>query len=214
LAGKAARTLIRYGLASVIIFTMHRRRKLSGVADEELMLLVARRDHSAFGVLYDRHGTACYSLAHRILGDRQRAEDVVQETFLSIWRSQSSYDPGRGSVRNWLLAALRNRAIDAIRREAARPAPARGVDPAEVLAGQPSGADTGATVIHRETSRTLRGILGGLPQKQSQVIELAYFGGFTHTEIAEMLGAPVGTVKGRMRLGLEKIRAAMAEPQS
>lgn len=178
------------------------------------MLLVARRDQGAFEVLYDRHGAAAYSLAHRILGDRQRAEDVVQETFLSIWRSQSSYDPGRGSVRNWLLAALRNRAIDAIRREAARPAPARGVDPAEVLAAQPSDADTGAAVINRETSRTLRGLVGGLPHEQSQVIELAYFGGFTHTEIAEMLGAPVGTVKGRMRLGLEKIRAAMAEVQS
>ena len=192
-----------------MITKMHRRMKLSGVADEELMLLVARRDHGAFEALYDRHGAAAYSLAHRVLGDRQRAEDAVQETFLSIWRARSSYDPGRGSVRNWLLGALRNRAIDAIRHEAARPAPARGVDPAEVLAARPSDADTDATVIDRETSRTLRGVLGGLPPEQSRVIELAYFGGFTHTEIAEMLSMPVGTVKGRMRLGLEKLRRTL-----
>jgi RNA polymerase sigma-70 factor (ECF subfamily) len=193
---------------------MRRRKQLSRLADEELMPLVATKDPDAFEVFYERHAGAAFSLAHRIVGDPGRAEDVTQEGFMSIWRSESGYDAARGSVRGWLLGVVRNRAIDAIRRDAARPAPALGLDPAQILDRRPSRTSTDSEVLRGETARELRGLLGTLPREQMQVIELAYFGGFTQSEIAQMLGTPLGTVKGRIRMGLEKIRAGLAEGQS
>ena len=174
------------------------------------MTLVDRKDPDAFEVFYDRHGGAAYSLAYRIAGDPGLAEDVTQEAFLSIWRSRVRFDPARGSVRAWALGIVRNRAIDALRRSA-RPVPKLDLDDEAVLEAQASGERTESEAIRRETASHLRRALGLLPREQSQVIELAYFGGFTHSEIAEMLGAPIGTIKGRMRLGLEKIRATLAE---
>ena len=183
---------------------------LERLADEDLMTLVDRKDPDAFEVFYDRHGGAAYSLAHRIVGDPGMAEDVTQEAFLSIWRSKARFDAARGSVRAWALGIVRNRAIDALR---ALRGPRRGsiADDEAVLESQPAGERTEAEAIRRETAGRLRQALGVLPREQSQVIELAYFGGFSHSEIAEMLGAPLGTIKGRMRLGLEKIRATLAE---
>ncbi len=183
---------------------------LERLADEDLMTLVERRDADAFAVLYDRHGGAAYSLAHRIVGDPAVAEDVSQEAFISVWRSGARFDAARGSVRSWTLGIVRNRAIDALRR-AAGPAPKLDFDDDAVLEGQTAGELTDSTAIRRETARKVRGALSELPQEQSEVIGLAYFGGFTHSEIAEMLGMPLGTVKGRMRLGLEKIRVTLAE---
>jgi RNA polymerase sigma-70 factor (ECF subfamily) len=183
---------------------------LERLADEDLMTLVDAKESDAFAVIYDRHGGAAYSLAHRIVGDPGMAEDVTQEAFLSIWRSSARFDAARGSVRAWILGILRNRAIDALRR-AARPAPKLDLDDDGVLETQPAAQRTEAEAIRRETAERLRQALGLLPREQSQVIELAYFGGFSHSEIASMLGAPIGTVKGRMRLGLEKIRATLAE---
>jgi RNA polymerase sigma-70 factor (ECF subfamily) len=183
---------------------------LQRLADEDLMTLVERKRADAFEVLYDRHGGAAYSLAHRIVGDRGVAEDVTQEAFLSLWRSGARYDVARGSVRSWMLGIVRNRAIDALRR-AAGPAPKLDLDDEALLDTRASEELTEAEAIKRETSRRLRGVLSELPREQSEVIGLAYFGGFTHAEIAEMLGMPLGTVKGRMRLGLEKIRAGLAE---
>ncbi|MGH2994179.1 MAG: sigma-70 family RNA polymerase sigma factor [Solirubrobacterales bacterium] len=183
---------------------------LQRLADEDLMPLVARKDPAAFEVFYDRHGAAAYSLAHRIVGDPAAAEDVTQEAFLSIWRSKARYEPTRGSVRAWTLGIVRNRAIDALRREGGR-APKLDLDDEAVLERRPAPERTDAEALRRETARQVRGALGALPNEQSQVIELAYFGGFTHSEIAKMLGMPLGTVKGRMRLGLEKIRARFAE---
>src|SRR5947207_8119970 len=180
------------------------------LADEDLMTLVDGKDPDAFEVFYDRHGGAAYSLAHRIVGDADLAEDVTQEAFLSIWRSGARYDPARGSVRTWALGIVRNRAIDALRRSA-RPVPRLDLDDQTALETQPAGERTEAEAIRRETAGRLRQALGLLPREQSQVIELAYFGGFSHSEIADMLGAPIGTIKGRMRLGLEKIRATLAE---
>jgi len=174
------------------------------------MTLVDRKDPDAFEVFYDRHGGAAYSLAHRIVGDPGIAEDVTQEAFLSIWRSRARYDPARGSVRAWALGIVRNRAIDALRRSA-RPVPKLDSDDELALEAQPASERTEAEAIRRETAGRLRQALGLLPREQSQVIELAYFGGFSHSEIAAMLGAPLGTIKGRMRLGLEKIRATLAE---
>ncbi len=180
------------------------------LADEDLMTLVERKDADAFAVLYDRHGGAAYSLAHRVVGDRAIAEDVTQEAFISVWRSGARFDPSRGSVRSWTLGIVRNRAIDALRR-ASSPAPKLDFDDEGVLEAQESDRLTDSEAIRRETARRVRGALRELPSEQSEVIGLAYFGGFTHSEIASMLGMPLGTVKGRMRLGLEKIRTNLAE---
>jgi RNA polymerase sigma-70 factor, ECF subfamily len=183
---------------------------LQRLADEDLMTLVERRDADAFAVLYDRHGGAAYSLAYRIVGDAAVAEDVVQEAFLSVWRSGARFDPARGSVRSWTLGIVRNRSIDSLRRMAGA-APKLDLDDEAAIEAEPAAELTDSEAIRRETARSVRGALRELPDEQSEVIGLAYFGGFTHSEIAKMLGMPLGTVKGRMRLGLEKIRITLAE---
>jgi RNA polymerase sigma-70 factor (ECF subfamily) len=184
--------------------------KAERLADEELMPLIGEKDPNAFGVFYDRHGGVAYSLAYRIVGERGAAEDVVQEAFISIWRSGARYDRSRGSVRSWMLGIVRNRGIDFLRSKAGR-APKLDFDDDAVLEHRPAAELTDAEALRRETTHELRGALGELPGEQSKVIELAYFGGFSHSEIAAMLGVPLGTVKGRMRLGLEKIRGQLAE---
>jgi len=184
--------------------------RIERLADEELMAVVDRKLPAAFEVLYDRHGGAAFSLAYRIVGDRNAAEDVTQEAFLSIWRSNARFDRARGSVRSWVLSVVRNRAIDALRRGAGQ-APKLDHDDDSALEARPADERTDVEAARRETSRELRDALTVLPRDQSQVIQLAYFGGFSHSEIAEMLSMPLGTVKGRMRLGLEKIRVHLAE---
>jgi RNA polymerase sigma-70 factor, ECF subfamily len=186
------------------------KRSAERLADEELMPLIADKDPEAFEVFYDRHGGVAYSLAYRVVGERSRAEDVTQEAFLSIWRSGARFDPTRGSVRAWTLGIVRNRAIDALRRESGR-APKLTFDDESILEQRPSGELTDEEAMRREEAQELRGALRELPSEQSKVIELAYFGGFSHSEIAAMLGMPLGTVKGRMRLGMEKIRTQLAE---
>lgn len=187
-----------------------RREKAERLADEELMPLVGRKDPEAFEVLYDRHGGAAYSLAYRIVGDRAAAEEVTQEAFISIWRSGARFDATRGSVRSWLLSVVRNRAIDFLRSRAGK-APKLDFDDEAALEQRPAVERTEEEALRRETAGELRGALSKLPGEQSKVIELAYFGGFSHSEIAAILGLPMGTVKGRMRLGLEKIRGELAE---
>lgn len=187
-----------------------RREKAERLADEELMPLVGRKDPEAFEVLYDRHGGVAYSLAYRIVGDRAAAEEVTQEAFISVWRSGARFDATRGSVRSWLLSVVRNRAIDFLRSKAGR-APKLDFDDDSALEQRPAAERTEEEALRRETAGEIRGALGKLPGEQSKVIELAYFGGFSHSEIAEILGLPMGTVKGRMRLGLEKIRGELAE---
>ena len=184
--------------------------KAERLADEELMPLIGDKDPDAFEVFYDRHGGVAYSLAYRIVGERGAAEDVTQEAFISIWRSGARYDAARGSVRSWMLGIVRNRAIDFLRSKAGR-APKLDFDDDAILEHRQAEEQTDAEALQRETSRELRGALGGLPGEQAKVIQLAYFGGFSHSEIASMLGVPLGTVKGRMRLGLEKIRGELAE---
>jgi RNA polymerase sigma-70 factor, ECF subfamily len=187
-----------------------RREKAERLADEELMPLVGRRDPEAFEVLYDRHGGAAYSLAYRIVGNPAAAEEVTQEAFISVWRSGARFDAARGSVRSWLLSVVRNRAIDFLRSKAGK-APKLDFDDDSALEQRPAAERTEEEALRRETAVEVRGALGKLPGEQSKVIELAYFGGFSHSEIAEMLQLPMGTVKGRMRLGLEKIRGELAE---
>jgi RNA polymerase sigma-70 factor (ECF subfamily) len=180
------------------------------LADEDLMPLLRRGDARAFEVLYERHAPAAYSLAYRMLGARVPAEDVTQEAFLGIWRSGARYDPGRGSVRTWVLGIVHHRAIDALRRASVHDRRRVSDEGIEERVEAPERTELEAA--RREEARGIRNALETLPPEQSQVIELAYFGGFTHTEIAGILDAPVGTVKGRMRLGLAKMRDQLAPP--
>jgi RNA polymerase sigma-70 factor (ECF subfamily) len=184
--------------------------KAERLADEELMPLIGEKNPDAFEVFYDRHGGVAYSLAYRIVGERGAAEDVTQEAFISIWRSGARYDAARGSVRTWMLGIVRNRAIDALRSKAGR-APKLDFDDDSILEHRPAAEQTESEALQRETAQEVRGALDELPGEQAKVIQLAYFGGFSHSEIAGMLGVPLGTVKGRMRLGLEKIRGELAE---
>jgi RNA polymerase sigma-70 factor (ECF subfamily) len=184
---------------------------LRSLADEDVMQLVRRGDARAFEVIYERHSAAAFSLAYRMMGTRAGAEDVTQDAFLSLWRSGARYDQARGSVRTWVLGIVHHRAIDALRRATVhdrRRASDEGIE--ERFEARER---TDVEAARREEAGTVRGALSSLPADQSQVIELAYFGGFTHTEIADMLEAPVGTVKGRMRLGLKKMKAQLGEGQ-
>jgi RNA polymerase sigma-70 factor, ECF subfamily len=180
---------------------------LRELGDEELMQLIAGGDPRAFEVVYERHATAAFSLAYRICGVRAAAEEVAQEAFLAIWRSGARYDRARGSVRTWLLGVVHNRAIDMLRRttvhERRRAADERAAETLEAP------ERTELEAARREEARSVRGLIDELPDEQRRVVELAYFGGFTHEQIAQMLGAPLGTVKGRMRLALEKLRAGI-----
>jgi RNA polymerase sigma-70 factor, ECF subfamily len=207
---EAPRARIRAAVAGRPLVAINKK-KAERLGDEELMPLVGEKDPEAFEVFYDRHGGAAYSLAYRIVGDRISAEDVTQEAFLSIWRSGARYDRARGSVRAWTLGIVRNRAIDALRRQAAGRAPKLTFDDEAALEQRPSPDLTDEQALQRDEVQRLRGALSELPGEQSKVIELAYFGGFSHSEIAEMLSMPLGTVKGRMRLGIEKIRMQLAE---
>jgi RNA polymerase sigma-70 factor (ECF subfamily) len=174
------------------------------LADEELMQLVRGGDPRAFEVVYDRHGGAAFSLAYRMVANRVVAEDVVQEAFLSIWRSRLRYEPERGSVRTWVLGIVHHRTIDALRRNLVHDRRRSSDEGLEERHEAPERTDV--EVARRDEARTVRAAIETLPDEQTKVIELAYFGGFTHVQIAEMLGEPIGTIKGRMRLGLEKLR--------
>jgi RNA polymerase sigma-70 factor (ECF subfamily) len=184
--------------------------RLRVLADEELMQLVYRGNAAAFEVIYDRHADAAFSLAFRMCRQRALAEDVVQEAFLSLWRSGARYDRNRGSVRTWTLGIVHNRAIDALRRKTVRD---RGLTTEEGIEERiPARERTELEFARRDEAREIREALEQLPKEQSRVIELAYFGGLTHVEIASMLDVPIGTIKGRMRLGLSKMRMTLGDP--
>lgn len=171
-------------------------------ADEDLMSLVEGGDTQAFGVLYDRHSRAAYSLAYRMMSDKHSAEDLVQDALLKVWRSAGSYRAERGSVRTWILSIVHNRAIDQLRSLASR---RRMQEKVEAPRSQPSEAFSESW---RNSQREqVRAAMSTLPPEQIRILELAYFSGYTQAEIAEMLDLPLGTVKGRMRLALMKIQS-------
>lgn len=183
--------------------------ELRRLADEDLMHLVRKGEARAFELIVERHQSAAFGLAYRMTGTRATAEDVVQEALLSLWRSNARYDRARGSVRTWILGIVHNRAIDALRRHAVhdrRRASDEGIEERFE-----TGERTDVEVARREEADEVRAALRDLPREQERVIELAYYGGFTHVEIADMIDEPLGTVKGRMRLGLTKMRGALAE---
>ena len=174
--------------------------------DEGLMGLVRNRDQVAFAEIFRRHHAAAFARALRICGERSLAEDAVQEAFLSLWRSCARYDGQRGNVRSWVLTIVHNRAIDVLRRGAQDRFRVSEEGIAERVESLES---TELEASRREQARELRCAMELLPAEQSCVLRLAYYGGYTHVEIAAMLDTPVGTVKGRMRLGLQKLRLQM-----
>lgn len=178
-------------------------RRLPSLADEDLISLIVAGEPEALAGLYDRHGRAAYSLARRMMRERQAAEDVVQDSFLKVWRAAGSYRPERGSARSWILSMVHNRGIDHLRSAAARQ---RVQDRFEVSTPkvQPNEAFTEAW--HGLRREGVLEALKTLPSEQLKILELSYLHDHTHPEIAELLELPLGTVKGRMRLGLKKMR--------
>ncbi len=174
------------------------------------MQLVHDGDSRAFEVIFDRHAGPAFSLAYRMCGRRTLAEEIVQEAFVSLWRSAGRYDRTRGSVRSWVLRVVHNRAVDTFRRELSTAS--HDVSDDWITDTLPARERTEDEVERRSDARLVRTAVNGLPPDQRQVIELAYFGGFSHAQIAEALGLPAGTVKGRMRLALSKLRIALGEP--
>jgi RNA polymerase sigma-70 factor (ECF subfamily) len=180
------------------------RARLLALADEELMALAAGADADAFEILHDRHAGVAFSLAYRICGDRASAEDAYQDAMLSVWRSAERYRPHLGSVRSWILTLVHHRAIDLVRRRARVDGPLVAAElAAEAPASEPG---TEALAFERADRAGLRTALDGLPADQRQIVGLAYYGGFSQAEIAATLELPLGTVKSRMRLGLDKLR--------
>jgi RNA polymerase sigma-70 factor (ECF subfamily) len=173
------------------------------LAEEDLISLVAQGDAEAFATFYDRHSRPAYSLAYRMMGERQAAEDLAQDAFLKVWRSAASYRADRGSVRTWLLSIVHNRGIDQLRSHASR---RRTQEKIEASAPKSQPSEAFAQSWRNSQGEQVREALGTLPKEQLKIVELAYFSGYTHVEIAELLDLPLGTVKGRMRLGLKKIR--------
>src|ERR687895_594762 len=173
------------------------------LADEDLISLVEAADAEAFGPIKARHSRAAFSLAYRMMGERQASEDLTQEAFLKVWRSASSYRAERGSVRTWILSIVHNRGIDQIRSQASR---RRTQDKIEASAPRSQPSEAFAETLRNSQRDQVREALDTLPPEQLKILELAYFSGYTHEEISDLLRLPLGTVKGRMRLGLKKIR--------
>jgi RNA polymerase sigma-70 factor (ECF subfamily) len=172
-------------------------------ADEDLISFVADGDTQAFDVLYDRHSRAAYSLAYRMMNGRQAAEDLTQDAFLKVWRATTSYRVDRGSVRTWILSIVHNQGIDQLRSHASR---RRTQDKVEASAPKSEPSEAFAQSWRNSQRDQVREALNTLPQEQLKILELAYFSGYTHVELAKLLELPLGTVKGRMRLGLKKLR--------
>jgi RNA polymerase sigma-70 factor (ECF subfamily) len=182
---------------------------MTDLVDNDLLAAVAGGDHPALLALYDRHGGVAYGLAYRILGDAGAAEEVVQDAYLRIWRRASTFDAQRGGARSWLLTIVHHCAIDLLRRRAGAPPVVAGLDE---MADRRSVPDAWAEVSGRMESERVRTAVETLPEEQRRAIGMAFFDGLTHREIAERDGLPLGTVKGRLRLGLKRLSGLLAEP--
>ena len=178
--------------------------------DEQLLTAVAvRRDPDALAMLYDRYGGLAYALTVRMVSDSGAAEEVVQEAFFNVWRNAASYSEQRGSVRNWVLSIVHNQAIDKLRRLRTKQSLDTRLELAEDSMQRP---DVWGEVVASLERQRISTALGALPTEQRKTIELAYFGGYSHSEIANLLRVPLGTVKGRLRLGMDKLRTLLSEP--
>ena len=174
-----------------------------GPEDAVLLEAMQRGDHSAVAALYDRYSGAAYGLAYRITGDGPSAEDVVQDAFVALWKQAARFDPERGRARSWLLTIVHHRAIDVVRRRSGRAERALPEGPANLVATDGRPEEIAEWVAEAEA---VRRAVGTLPDEQRRAVEMAYFDGLTYVEIAERVGVPLGTVKSRLRLGLEKLR--------
>jgi RNA polymerase sigma factor (sigma-70 family) len=180
-------------------------RDLGHLSDEAILALLARSDDDALAELYDRFGRIAYGIALRVVRDAALAEDAVQDSFLQVWRRAASYDPARARAGTWVLTIVHRRAVDLVRREQRR----RG-EPLE-SAPQSGGESTDEEAALRSQRRLVQEALRQLPDEQREALELAYYGGYTQSELAERLGLPLGTVKSRMFSGLARLRDLLAE---
>jgi RNA polymerase sigma factor (sigma-70 family) len=180
-------------------------RSFAHLSDEAVVALVARSDQEALGELYDRFGRVAYGLALRVLRDDKLAEDAVQEGFLAAWRNADRFMPERAKASTWLLTFVHRRAVDLVRREERRRA-----DPLPELPMSSDSAEEDAWL--RFERERVQAALRQLPDQQREALELAYYGGFTQSELAERLGQPVGTIKSRMFAGLARLRELLADP--
>ncbi len=186
-------------------------RDYAAAADDGLVAAIAARDHRALEVLYDRYGDYVYSVALRVVQDAQVAEDVVQEVFIRLWRRPEMFDETRGRFVTWLLSMARNRAIDERRRRGRRFRHESSPTLDEQSTFVDDSEDPVDAAVLSDERTAVKNALGLLPLEQRRVIELAYFGGMTQEEIARALSQPLGTVKTRIRLGLQKLRVMLIE---
>jgi RNA polymerase sigma factor (sigma-70 family) len=182
-------------------------RELSHLSDEALVLLAARSQQAALAELYDRYGRPAYGLALRILRDEALAEDAVQDAFLGVWRGAARFLPERGKASTWILTLVHRRAVDLVRREERRRA-----DTLEQAPEPSGGGDVDEEAWLRLQRERVQAALRQLPDQQREALELAYYGGFTQSELAERLGQPLGTIKSRMFMGLARLRELLGEP--
>ena len=180
--------------------------------DEVLVSQLRGRDLEAFEALYDRYADLVFSVALRVVGDRHVAEDVMQDVYLQLWRRPEQFDAARGSFRTWLLSIARNRSIDerrAVTRRLRHAAPVSRTGEEEAIEDTDRRGDPAAASVFADESAAVKAALASIPDEQRIPIELGYFGGLTQQEIAARLGQPLGTVKTRIRLGMQKLRAAL-----
>ena len=183
-------------------------RDLAHLSDEALVALIAHGEEIALAELYDRFGRIAYGLALRIVRDPGLAEDAVQEAFLTIWRSANRFRPERAKASTWILTLVHRRAVDVVRKEERRR-----TEPLEAGV-QPAGEAVDDVAWLRLQRERVQAALRTLPDQQREALELAYFGGFTQSELADRLGEPLGTIKSRMFAGLGRLRQLLAEPES
>jgi RNA polymerase sigma-70 factor (ECF subfamily) len=182
-------------------------RSFAHLSDEAVVALVARSDQEALAELYDRFGRVAYGLALRVLRDEKLAEDAVQEGFLTAWRNADRFMPERAKASTWLLTLVHRRSVDLVRREDRR----RAEPLSETVEPTPSESAEDDAWLRFERER-VQAALRKLPDQQREALELAYYGGFSQSELAERLGQPVGTIKSRMFTGLARLRELLAEP--
>jgi RNA polymerase sigma factor (sigma-70 family) len=175
------------------------------LSDEALLAAVARSDEAALAELYDRFGRMAYGLALRVLRDPALAEDAVQDAFLNVWRSAEGFRADRAKASTWVLTFVHRRAVDLVRREERRR-----TEPEEA-APVPAGPGADEDAERRSKREVVQVALRRLPPEQREAIELAYYGGYTQSELAERLGEPLGTIKSRMFTGLQRLRALLDE---
>ncbi len=182
-------------------------RDLAHLSDEAVVALVARSDETALAELYDRFGRVAYGLALRMLRDPTLAEDAVQEAFLAVWRNAARFVPERAKASTWILTLVHRRAVDLVRKEERRRA-----DSLELAPEPVTGPADESAWLRLERER-VQNALKQLSDPQREALELAYYGGFTQSELAERLGQPLGTIKSRMFTGLERLREILGEAE-